>query len=95
MPFFGVKRTCKNWTSNTVGTAMLGHSDRSWNSSHPSSDCSQDGLKTTDGAGLFYRFATNWRAAENTLLRFKVGTANVGAPQFAEPSCSFRERNDA
>jgi hypothetical protein len=56
---------------------MLGHSDRSWNSSHPSRDCSQDGLKTTDGAGLFYRFTTNWRAAENTLLRFKVGTAKV------------------
>jgi hypothetical protein len=39
-------RTCKNWTSSTQGTAMVGHSDRqglrdddaskSWNSSHPS-----------------------------------------------------------
>ena len=48
--------TCKNWTSSTGGAAMLGHSDRtgltddppgrSWNSSHPSRDCSQDGLKS-------------------------------------------------
>ena len=61
--------TCKNWTSSTVGAAMLGHSDRtgttndaqdqSWNSSHTSRDCSQDGLKSTGGAGLFYCFATN------------------------------------
>ena len=61
--------TCKNWTSSTDGTAMLGHSDRtgttddppgpSWNSSHPSRGCSQDGLKSTGGAGLFYCFATN------------------------------------
>ena len=61
--------TCKNWTSSTVGTAMLGHSDRagttddprgqSWNSSHPSRDCSEDGLKSTGGVGLFYCFATN------------------------------------
>src|SRR5205823_6035532 len=62
--------TCKNWTSSTGGAAMLGHSDRtgltddppgrSWNSSHPSRDCSQDGLRSTAGAGLFYCFATNW-----------------------------------
>ncbi|MGA7230756.1 MAG: lectin, partial [Xanthobacteraceae bacterium] len=61
--------TCKNWTSSTGGAAMLGHSDRtgltddppgrSWNSSHPSRDCSQDGLKSTGGAGLFYCFAMN------------------------------------
>jgi hypothetical protein len=61
--------TCKNWTSSTGGAAMLGHSDRtgltddpsarSWNSSHPSRDCSQEGLKSTGGAGLFYCFATN------------------------------------
>jgi hypothetical protein len=65
----GNDMTCKNWTSSTVGTAMLGHSDRagigndprgqSWNSSHLSRDCSQDGLKSTGGAGLFYCFATN------------------------------------
>ena len=61
--------TCKNWTSSTDGAAMLGHSDRtgttddppgrSWNSSHSSRGCSQDGLKSTGGAGLFYCFATN------------------------------------
>jgi hypothetical protein len=66
-------RTCKNWTSSTEGAAMLGHHDRrgldesapqkSWNSSHPSrgqgGGCSQDALKGTGGAGLFYCFATN------------------------------------
>ena len=61
--------TCKNGASSAVGTAMLGHSDRagigndprgqSWNSSPPSRDCSQDGLRSTGGAGLFYCFATN------------------------------------
>ena len=65
----GNDMTCKNWTSSTVGSAMLGHSDRtgttddprgkSWNSSHPSRDCSRDGLKSTGGVGLFYCFATN------------------------------------
>jgi hypothetical protein len=52
---------------------MLGHIDRqglrddaeskSWNSSHPSrgpgGGCSQDDLKGTGGAGLFYCFAVN------------------------------------
>src|ERR1700754_721446 len=66
-------RTCKNWTSSTQGSAMLGHSDRiglrdddaskSWNSSHPSrgpdGGCSQNDLKSTGGAGLLYCFATN------------------------------------
>ena len=69
----GDDRTCKNWTSSTQGTAMLGHIDRSgnqdtvegrsWNATHPSrgSDggCSQSDLKSTGGAGLFYCFATN------------------------------------
>ena len=42
----GEDRTCKNWTSSTQGTAMLGHIDRagiqdtvegrSWNATHPS-----------------------------------------------------------
>jgi hypothetical protein len=60
--------TCGNWTkSGADGSAMLGHSDRtgltedlpakSWNSSHPSRGCSQDGLKSTGGAGLLYCFA--------------------------------------
>jgi hypothetical protein len=69
----GEDRTCKNWTSSTQGTAMLGHIDRqgvqdtvegrSWNASHPSrggdGGCSQNDLKSTGGAGLFYCFATN------------------------------------
>jgi hypothetical protein len=64
-------RTCGNWTkSGTDGAVMVGHSDRqgltdddvarSWNSSHPSrGGCSQDALKGTGGAGLFYCFASN------------------------------------
>jgi hypothetical protein len=66
-------RTCKNWTSSTQGSAMLGHADRiglrdddaskSWNSSHPSrgpdGGCSQADLKSTGGDGLFYCFAAN------------------------------------
>jgi hypothetical protein len=67
----GEDRTCGNWTkSGTEGAAMLGHHDRtgtdeqppakSWNSSHTSrGGCSQDALKGTGGAGLFYCFATN------------------------------------
>jgi hypothetical protein len=65
--------TCKNWTSSTQGSAMLGHSDRSgpgdndamhsWNSSHPSGGaeggCSQADLRGTGGAGLLYCFAAN------------------------------------
>ncbi|MCG7393699.1 hypothetical protein MHY87_12345 [Microvirga sp. ACRRW] len=64
-------RTCGNWTkSGTDGTVMVGHHDRmglddsppakSWNTSHPSrGGCSQDALKSTGGAGLFYCFAAN------------------------------------
>jgi hypothetical protein len=68
-------RTCRNWTSSTTGTAMLGHHDRqglrddessrSWNSSHPSrgtdtsGGCSQEGLRSSGGNGLFYCFAVN------------------------------------
>jgi hypothetical protein len=69
----GEDRTCKNWTSSTQGSAMLGHSDRmglndeppakSWNSSHPSrgpdGGCSQNDLKSTGGDGLLYCFAVN------------------------------------
>ena len=65
--------TCKNWTSSTQGTAMVGHHDRqglnelapalSWNSSHPSrgaeGGCSQADLRSTGGDGLFYCFAAN------------------------------------
>jgi hypothetical protein len=66
-------RTCKNWTSSTQGSAIVGHSDRiglgdadaskSWNSSHPSrgpdGGCSQNDLKSTGGDGLMYCFAAN------------------------------------
>jgi hypothetical protein len=65
--------TCKNWTSSTQGSAIVGHSDRmglrdddaskSWNSSHPSrgpdGGCSQADLKSTGGDGLLYCFAAN------------------------------------
>jgi hypothetical protein len=69
----GEDRSCKNWTSSTQGSAMLGHADRmglrdddaskSWNSSHPSrgpdGGCSQKDLISTGGDGLFYCFAVN------------------------------------
>ena len=55
--------TCNNWTSNSTGTAQLGHSDKqgggngSWNSTHPSRSCSQPDLVATGGAGFLYCFA--------------------------------------
>ena len=58
--------TCKNWTSNAGdGSALMGHHDRqgggtnptSWNSAHGSKGCSQENLRGTGGAGLFYCFA--------------------------------------
>lgn len=57
-------KTCANWTSNSEGTAMLGHHDRSsmqggtspWNSSHDSGGCSQPALVQTGGAGRLYCF---------------------------------------
>jgi len=69
----GEDRTCRNWTSSTQGSAMLGHIDRqglqdtvqqrSWNSAHPSrgseGGCSQADLRGSGGAGLFYCFAAN------------------------------------
>ena len=57
--------TCNNWTSNGLGSAQVGHSDRtgggntSWNSAHGSRACSQDALIQTGGTGLFYCFAIN------------------------------------
>ncbi|MCC7282348.1 MAG: hypothetical protein IT556_08190, partial [Acetobacteraceae bacterium] len=60
-------RTCRNWSSSTDGSALVGHHDRmglddsaaakSWNSSHGSRGCSLDALRTTGGAGQFYCFA--------------------------------------
>ena len=61
----GMDHTCNNWTSNSTGTAQLGHSDRngggntSWNSAHPSRGCTQENLVSSGGVGLFYCFATN------------------------------------
>ncbi len=61
----GMDHTCNNWTSNSMGTAQLGHSDKqgggnsSWNSAHPSRGCSQENLVSTGGAGLLYCFAVN------------------------------------
>lgn len=55
--------TCNNWTSNSTGSAMVGHHDRSgggnssWNAAHASRGCSQQDLVGTGGAGLFYCFA--------------------------------------
>ena len=58
-------KTCSNWTNSGEGSAIVGHHDRfrrttpgsSWNSVHPSRGCSQDALKSSGGAGLFYCFA--------------------------------------
>jgi hypothetical protein len=65
----GGDTTCGNWTNSGEGSAIVGHHDRaglkdtrhmkSWNSSHGSIGCSQDKLKATGGAGLFYCFAAN------------------------------------
>jgi hypothetical protein len=61
----GMDHTCNNWTSNNMGTAQLGHSDKqgggngSWNSTHASRGCSQENLISTGGAGLLYCFAVN------------------------------------
>ncbi len=58
-------KTCSNWTSNGEGSATVGHHDRhgggnvSWNQAHDSRGCSQDALKGTGGAGLFYCFAAD------------------------------------
>ena len=63
----GGDTTCGNWTKSGEGSAIVGHHDlqglkdtrhmKSWNSSHGSRGCSQDQLKASGGAGLFYCFA--------------------------------------
>lgn len=63
--------TCGNWTKSGEGSAIVGHHDRwglrddeparSWNASHPSRGCSQDNLRASGGAGMFYCFAANTR----------------------------------
>jgi hypothetical protein len=65
----GGDTTCKNWTSNGEGSAIVGHHDhmglkdtrhmKSWNSAHGTIGCSQDALVKTGGAGLFYCFAAD------------------------------------
>lgn len=60
--------TCRNWTSNGDGSAIVGHHDRiglrdddaskSWNASHGTRGCSLDALKATGGAGYLYCFAS-------------------------------------
>jgi hypothetical protein len=59
--------TCNNWTSDNFGKAIVGHVDRrggadtvfqhSWVAAHQSRDCTQEGLRSTGGNGLFYCFA--------------------------------------
>jgi hypothetical protein len=65
--------TCKNYTSSTQGSVMVGHLDKngpatfptakSWNASHPSrgpgGGCTQADLISTGGDGLLYCFAVN------------------------------------
>ncbi|MGQ0651071.1 MAG: hypothetical protein ACT4P4_02200 [Betaproteobacteria bacterium] len=65
----GGDTTCNNWTSGSSGSAIVGHHDRvglkdtrhmrSWNSSHGSRGCSQESLRASGGAGLFYCFVPN------------------------------------
>jgi len=63
----GGDTTCKNWTSDSEGSAIVGHHDRmglkntrhmtSWNSSHGTVGCDQASLVKTGGAGRYYCFA--------------------------------------
>ncbi len=65
----GCDTTCGNWTKSGEGSAIVGHHDRvgltdsrhmiSWNSSHGTRGCSQEALKGTGGAGLFYCFVAD------------------------------------
>lgn len=63
----GEDHTCNNWTSNTDGSAQVGHHDRqgggadptSWNSAHGSRGCSLQDLQGSGGNGYFYCFATD------------------------------------
>lgn len=65
----GGDTTCGNWTSNSEGSAIVGHHDRvglnssrnmvSWNSAHGSAGCGNDDFPKTGGAGLLYCFATD------------------------------------
>jgi hypothetical protein len=54
--------TCRDWTSNRSGKAMVGHHDKvggpnSWNSAHLTQGCDSGSLGSSQGAGLIYCFA--------------------------------------
>lgn len=54
--------TCRDWTSNGSGKAMVGHHDKvggpnSWNSAHLTQGCDSGSLRSSQGAGLLYCFA--------------------------------------
>jgi hypothetical protein len=61
----GEDQTCSNWTSDSEGSARVGHADRysfttpgsPWNSSHGTPGCTQEALVSVGGAGLLYCFA--------------------------------------
>ncbi|MEZ5490558.1 MAG: lectin [Gammaproteobacteria bacterium] len=63
----GQDQTCNNWTSNSDGSARVGHADRysfttpgsPWNSAHGTPGCTQENLVSVGGAGLLYCFATD------------------------------------
>ena len=63
----GQDQTCSNWTSNSEGSARVGHAYRysfmnpgsPWNSAHGTPGCTQANLVQVGGAGLFYCFATD------------------------------------
>ena len=69
IPVATTDTTCKNWTSNGAGAAVLGHHDgpnptakrafSGWNSAHVSRSCSQADLVATGGQGQFYCFSPN------------------------------------
>lgn len=79
--------TCSNWTSSGEGSAWMGHHDRqggganptSWNSAHASRGCSQAGLVSTGGAGLFYCFATDLAGSAPSAMPPAVGELAPGA----------------
>ncbi len=58
--------TCRGWTSQGDGRAMVGHHNRSgggqgdsWNAAHLSRGCSQAALRASLGDGLLYCFAAD------------------------------------
>jgi len=61
----GEDKTCRNWTSSTEGSAVVGHTDLTgntrgpnlWNFSHATPGCAVPDLARVGGAGLLYCFA--------------------------------------